>query len=62
MFSGRSPPGPGGEAPSNVDLVMYARLLIHLKPTGGYSLTERMLRPFSAAAGAPKLVGVTHVF
>ena len=31
-FRGGAPPPPGGEAPSNVDLVMSVRELIHPKP------------------------------
>ena len=31
-FGAERPPPPGGEAPSNVDLVMSVRELIHPKP------------------------------
>ena len=49
-------PPPGGEAPSVVDLVMSVRPCIHPKPYKKRLLADRALRPFSAAAAAPKLV------
>ena len=45
-------PPPGGEAPSNVDLVMSVRQGIHPKPYKKRLLADRALRPFSAAPAA----------